>query len=64
MTWTWVLSLTILGTPSENGELARFDSRAACQQSLVEMAQREAQRGREVVGTCFLRQQGGKGWWQ
>lgn len=64
MTWIWVLSFSVLGSQREHGEQARYESRAACQQALAEISLREAQRGREVVGTCYLRQQGGKGWWQ
>ena len=64
MQWIWVLTFSILGSQPEHGQQAKFDSLSACQQALTELRQREAVRGRELVGTCFLRQTAGQGWWQ
>lgn len=63
MSWVWVLSFTVLGTQSEHGEQAKFDTKQACEQALTEFLQNQAQRGRAVAATCFLRRQAGQGWW-
>lgn len=63
MQWVWILSFTVLGGQPEHGQQAKYESKQACEQALLDLRQRESLRGRELVGRCWFGQTGGKGWW-
>lgn len=63
MSWIWVLSFSVLGSQPEHGQQAKFETLQACQQAIVELRVQQAQRGREIVATCFLQSRASKGWW-
>ena len=53
-TWIWVLTFTVLGSTAEHGHLAKFETRADCEQHLQVLKQ-EAQRNKKhLAGHCHL----------
>lgn len=55
--WVWVLTFTILGTKPEHGQIAKFETKQDCHRALILKRQEAEQRGRELVGTCYLTRQ-------
>lgn len=60
MDWVWVLSFTVLGNNPQHGQIAKFETKAACQTALEQKRTEFRDQNRELVGTCFLRRSVGK----
>ena len=53
-TWVWVLTFTVLGSVPEHGNIAKFQTRAECEERLQAMKQEAKQGRKQLVGSCQL----------
>lgn len=64
MTWIWVLAFSVLGSQPEHGAVAKFETRAQCQQALEQKRQEMQAQGKQIAAHCYLSSQSEKGWWK
>ena len=53
-TWIWVLSFTVLGAVPKHGELAKYGTKAECEQALVGLKQEAQAQRQQLTGRCTL----------
>lgn len=53
-TWIWVLSFTVLGAVPKHGELAKYGTKAECEQALTGLKQEAQRQNQQLTGRCFL----------
>lgn len=53
MNWVWVATFTVLGSTPEHVTFGSFETRSQCIEALEQRRQENAQRNKEIAGTCY-----------